>query len=88
MSNLGSHPPHHRKRCPLQTVDYVLGLGWLYIWVLVPTGALGCELHSLRLWNSPVKTDLPKYCELLKVGLPWCVLNTWLPGLVSGVRST
>ncbi|MXQ93470.1 hypothetical protein E5288_WYG021131 [Bos mutus] len=50
-------------------MDYTLGLGWLYIWVLVPPGALGCELWSPRFWNSPVKTDL--HNELLKVGLTW-----------------
>ena len=54
-------------------MDYTLGLGWLYIWVLVPPGALGCELWSPRFWNSPVKTDL--HNELLKVGLTWCVFK-------------
>lgn len=58
------------------------GLGLALQLSLVPTGALGCELRSLRFWNSPVQTDLPKYRELLKAGLTWCIfehLTLW-PG--------
>ena len=76
VSHLGGHPPALWEE--LSSTDHglcpVLGAGFISRFS-VPTDALGCEPCSQRFWNSPVRTDLLEYCELLRAGPAWSVFE-------------